>query len=406
IPNSVPPKDNSAHCSRPEQLSVLLVNCRSVKNKVDNFMSLVATVKPQIVMGTESWLDNTIPNVEIFPPGFTVYRKDRHGHGGGVFILISNALSSTQILFENNSESVWCLVKLPNGNNVVYGTFYRPPGSSDSFGLLSEMLSLLPNSVFLGGDFNLPEFNWNAGCAAGNRSCIYKEFEELLGLNRLQQYVLEPTRENAILDLVLCNEPNISKVTVCPGISDHRAVVIELNIQRVRMAQIPQRKVYSYDRGDYAAIRTELENFFPTFQYMSNTRCPLTLWSAFRDKILKLVEIHAPCRYLRQRKKQKPWFNVEIHKPIRKARQTYKTFSADTSLANQKRLQEINKLLKATVKSAKDTFFVKLNKNLRETPKSFWKYVKQNRKEDMSIPSLTVDGKTVTSDYQRAECFN
>ncbi|XP_075539560.1 uncharacterized protein LOC142574334 [Dermacentor variabilis] len=182
-----------------------LRNITHIKNKVDS----------------ESWLDKTIPNVEIFPPGFTVYPKDRHGHGGGVFILISHALSSTQILFENSSESVWCLVKLPNGNNVVYGTFYRPPGSSDSFGLLSEMLSLLPNSVSLGGwggDFNFPDFNWNVGCVAGNRSRIYTEFEELLGLNGLQQYVLEPTREIAILDLVLCNEPNIiSKVTVCPG---------------------------------------------------------------------------------------------------------------------------------------------------------------------------------------------
>ncbi|XP_065307359.1 uncharacterized protein [Dermacentor albipictus] len=203
----------------PERRSILLVNCRSIKNKVDNFMSLVATVTPQIVMGTESWLDKDIPDAEIFPPSFTVYRKDRRGHGGGVFLLISNALSSTQILFENDSESVWCLVKLPNGNNVVYGTFYRPPpGSSDSFGLPSEMPSLLPNSVFLGGggDFNLPDFNWNAGCVAGNRSRIFTEFEELLGLNGLQQYVLEPTRENAILDLVLCNEPNIiSKVTGC-----------------------------------------------------------------------------------------------------------------------------------------------------------------------------------------------
>ncbi|XP_075555560.1 uncharacterized protein LOC142588017 [Dermacentor variabilis] len=207
-------KDNLARCSPPERLSVLLVNCRSIKNKVDNFMSLVATVKPQIVMDTESWLDKTIPNVEIFPPDFTLYRKDRHGHGGGVFFLISNALSSTQILFESNSESVWCPVKLHKGNNVVYRTLYHPPGSSDSFALLSEMLSFLPNSVFLGGDFNLPDFNGNAGCVAGNRSRIYTEFEELLGLNGLQQYVLEPTRENAILELVLCNEPNIiSKVT-------------------------------------------------------------------------------------------------------------------------------------------------------------------------------------------------
>ncbi|XP_049273371.1 uncharacterized protein LOC125759117, partial [Rhipicephalus sanguineus] len=296
--NSVSLNDNTLCCSLPERLSVLLVNCRSIKNKVDSFMSLVATIKPQIVMGTESWLDDSVCNVEIFPPGFTVYRKDRHGHGGGVFLLISNTLPSTEILFENNSESVWCLVNLPKGNNVAFGTYYRPPGRSESFGFLSDALSFMPNSVFLGGDFNLPNFNWTAGRVAGDGSRIYSEFEELLGLYGLQQYVLEPTRENSILDLVLCNEPNlVSGITVCPGISDHRAVVAELGVQRVRASQTPRRKVFSYDRGDYAAIRNELENFFPTFQHMSKARCPLALWSTFRDKILRLVESHVPSRF-------------------------------------------------------------------------------------------------------------
>lgn len=74
----------------PEKPTVLVVNCRSIMNKVDELASLIMTLNPQIVMGTESWLDDTVSDTEVFPPGFTVYRKERHRHGGGVFLLASS----------------------------------------------------------------------------------------------------------------------------------------------------------------------------------------------------------------------------------------------------------------------------------------------------------------------------
>lgn len=69
------------------------------------------------------------------------------------------------------------------------------------------------------------------------------EFEELLGLYDFQQSVLGPTQENFILDFMFCNEPNIvSGITVCPGISDHRAVITEVSVQLVRTSKVPQRR--------------------------------------------------------------------------------------------------------------------------------------------------------------------
>lgn len=44
----------------PEKPTVLVVNCRSIMNKVDELASLIMTLNPQIVMGTESWLDDTV----------------------------------------------------------------------------------------------------------------------------------------------------------------------------------------------------------------------------------------------------------------------------------------------------------------------------------------------------------
>lgn len=81
------------------ELDVLLVNCRSVKNKIDDLAELVNLTRPSIVMGTESWLDDSIKSAEVFPPDYTAYRRDRNGHGGGVFLLTHNSLQSTAIDF-------------------------------------------------------------------------------------------------------------------------------------------------------------------------------------------------------------------------------------------------------------------------------------------------------------------
>jgi hypothetical protein len=48
-----------------------------------------------IVIGTESWLNPTIRDAEVFPEGFKAYRRDRtDGKGGGVFLLISKKYDS------------------------------------------------------------------------------------------------------------------------------------------------------------------------------------------------------------------------------------------------------------------------------------------------------------------------
>jgi hypothetical protein len=55
---------------------VLVVNCQSIKNKKQELENLVETSKPDIMIGTESWLSNDIQSTEIFPSGFTPYRKE------------------------------------------------------------------------------------------------------------------------------------------------------------------------------------------------------------------------------------------------------------------------------------------------------------------------------------------
>ena len=77
------------HC---ENLRTLIINCQSIKNKVAELNSVISYVKPDIIIGNESWLASDISNSEIFPTDYqqSVYRKDRNKHGGGDFIELFN----------------------------------------------------------------------------------------------------------------------------------------------------------------------------------------------------------------------------------------------------------------------------------------------------------------------------
>ena len=68
--------------------------------------SRIVSLNPDIVVFTETWLDECIPDNCISLSDFSVVRKDRNKYGGGVMMYISNSLDFQVI----NSESVNALV--------------------------------------------------------------------------------------------------------------------------------------------------------------------------------------------------------------------------------------------------------------------------------------------------------
>ncbi|XP_076452206.1 uncharacterized protein LOC143287853 [Babylonia areolata] len=103
--------------SRP--LRFLNVNCYSIVGKVAEFSNLVQATRPDIIVGTESWLTQSHKNAEIFPRGFAIYRRDRppgewdKESGGGVFILVSEDLTSHEMPeLSAGCENLWRLIPI------------------------------------------------------------------------------------------------------------------------------------------------------------------------------------------------------------------------------------------------------------------------------------------------------
>ena len=176
------------------ELIIALLNCRSIRSedKSREFSMFVREHNPDIILGTESWLSDDISDAEVFPKNYVTYRKDRSDRiGGGVFICVRDSIVSYKEDWNSDGkcEAVWCRLVDKNQKTYLVGCFYDAP--SDCLSSLSEFLTVLDHRaqlhnsrVLVGGDFNLPDINWDCMLTKVGGRCQNKNDMLLSVLNR------------------------------------------------------------------------------------------------------------------------------------------------------------------------------------------------------------------------------
>ena len=153
-------------------MTCLVINCRSLKNKITDIAAVIDEHKPDVILGNESWLNPEITSSEIFPEGYTVFRKDRvEGQiGGGVFQAIKGDIIAThRVDLDTDCEIIWsqCQTAGRRSKSLFLASFYRPHAhdvkSLDELGasLLKLGDKLHKHDVIVAGDFNAPNISWD-----------------------------------------------------------------------------------------------------------------------------------------------------------------------------------------------------------------------------------------------------
>ena len=159
------------HASTPERkkqnanspnvpLKMLTINFQSIKSKQGLVKNLIKSTKPDIVIGTETWINTTVTDNQIFPQNYKLYRKDRNMQGGGVFIAISNDILSTPVTeLQTDCEIIWAKISLVGRKDMYIASYYNPKtsneGSLDELGRSLERANTMNNAcIMVGGDFN------------------------------------------------------------------------------------------------------------------------------------------------------------------------------------------------------------------------------------------------------------
>ena len=277
--------------------------------------NLIVSTKPDIVVGTETWLDNTISNAEFFPAEYSIYRKDRNRNGGGVLIAVKNDIQCAELPeLDVNGELIWIRITTQCGRHVLVCAFYRPD-VSDEVGLQMLVTSLQcvaenNSSLLVAGDFNLPGWNWETTSLKprapypAQHEWLIEKMQDM-GLEQMSQ---EPTRIANILDLVFTNSPSlIPRIESIPGISDHDIVYFEF-IVKPETRKDAVRPISLFSRANWDQMREDMSALQERYTEPVE-RTTEDLWLEFKTTLKRSMEANIPCKTPR-RKDSHPWLTA------------------------------------------------------------------------------------------------
>ncbi|EFO93460.1 hypothetical protein CRE_23115 [Caenorhabditis remanei] len=377
-------------------LSVGYANCFSVKNKLAQLELVTITNNFDIVCLTETKLDNTFPDSLLsLSNTFSVVRKDRNKHGGGVAILISKSIRFLPIEIPSSllSSEIAGVDIMAGGVSIRIVVGYHPSHHSKLDGMIScleFLLSTRKNCVIL-GDFNMPHISWPS-LTASDSHC--KKFLSFVTKNGLTQHIASPTRlkPDNILDLCFTNTDILRDVRVGDLFSDHKLIHATLSVKN-RTKKVTK-EVKLFRKADYASINCLLSNtdWVLRFSNLNADGMYENLLSLLHELIASYVPVKAintlSKRHLAEiLKLQKAKLNV-----WRKEGDStnYKNKSADLKVALIKEERRVNDE-KLTNGSVKD----------------FLKFINSRYKDNQEIGTLKNDsGAPINCDSEKVKLFS
>ena len=186
-------------------------------NKLDDLVVVVEACRPDVIGISETWATAEVLDSELGLDGYVMFREDRKNcaaaRGGGVLLYVLESLSPGEFRpVTGFPEHVWCRIKGRGGEELLIGVCYRSGSdifSDDNNELARDLIEEVSGKcVLLMGDFNYPGIGWRGGHSEG-ASVEGVKFRDCVEDNFFTQYVNSPTRDGNILDLVLCNEPDM-----------------------------------------------------------------------------------------------------------------------------------------------------------------------------------------------------
>lgn len=396
-------------------------NARSICNKLFELHQLLSS-NLAIICITETWLTSSInDSLLIDQYNYSVYRKDRSNrHGGGVCILINNAIFHSCIAHLPSAYSHLELIavnilNLPFKCRLI--VVYRPPTSDANItGCLYcqdlsdciEKLHCNDSVTIICGDFNLPLHNVHT-CKEFTCSSI---LSELFNKYSFTQYVREPTRysnsQNAsILDYVLCNDYNlIVNTTVSFPFSTSDHCIIQFDILRGHGGRDAQRSehrpTHDFKRADWAGIYLYLQHidFFNYFTYCNSIAdCFDYFYGVINDCIAVNVPLVKPS--VRSKRARYPAV-VRQHLTRKKsAWRAYKRVRTSAAMLRYKRAASI-------YRTSVHDYIVECEKRIINSNNISAFYRQCNRKfscRSVIGPLCSPDGNIVCDPHAKAEIF-
>ena len=341
-------------------------------------------------------------------------RKDRdiNRYGGVITYIKSNiSYNRRRDLEPDGLECVWVDLLFKN-KHILFGTFYRPPGSG------SQYYDLIENSFQSAVDTGLSDiiitgdFNYDVLKPATNDivSTLCRQFS-------LQQVIEESTHFTehsfSLIDLFFIS--NRSNLVSC-GVGDpylnqniryHCPIFCVLNYNKPKYKAF-ERKIWKYENGDYNLLR-EKANEIDWLEFEQSTVD--VFFSDICDKLLNISEESIPNKVIKVRPLEPPWINSEIKRKIRARKRAYKKAKTKNTTHHWEKFKTLRNvtinLIRQSKRDYQENLALKL-KSSEHSSRDWWKVLKSflRQNENSQIPTLYNNNCCATNSSEKADLLN
>lgn len=370
-----------------------------------------------ILFFTETWLNPSIADGELFDCRYQVFRSDRDitqaSLGGGTLLAISKKFRAinmdTTILRDVSSFIQTSIAKCYLGDLcLLVGVVYVPPAvSHDELDKYFDALATLINThnILLMGDFNVFEFADSGNCP---RALSVRNFVDFLNLKQMNTI---RNSNGRILDLIFTNLncqvvierelcPFVPEDTHHPALSSDMPIIIKRSASVFPNADVPH---FNFRRADFPTLYNDIA--LMDWSFLESLRDVNKMVDLFYSTLYDLIRKSVPCT--QQRRNDWPqWFSKEIIKNIKSKeyyRRKYKSCKVRYYLDHFVRLRT---LVKEQIDAAYKVFLQRASDDLKRDPGEFWNFVRLKQGSSRLPLSLRDDVNEYTEPVDIVNAFD
>ena len=258
----------------------------------------------------------------------------------------------------------------------------------------------------MGGDFNLPDINWESFEIKGNRYLkeINSKFRDTFNDLGFLQTVQSPTLGENTLDIFLTNCPDLVKSsTIVAGIGDHDAVQIVSSLYLPRRKPV-KRTIRLWKKADIDGLRRDTRNFANKFlRQHSQTDSVEHMWEAINKNLLTILDKNVPTK-MTTSKIHQPWITTETKRLLRQKQRWFHKAKRTNSRTDWSKYKEIKKHTQRSCRKA-HLDYVRDFISTDQGNKKLWTYVKSLRTDNIGTADLYQGDTLVQNPEQKAHMF-
>jgi hypothetical protein len=206
--------------------TMLLTNVRSLLNKYDEVFAVIKQLDSDVVVLTETWLHDRIPDCSLQLDGYTFQRFDRcdSRKGGGILVYSSNHLGPVKVInYSHVEKSEIALLHLENQRLLLMAIYHPVWGAASSHDAALDHITYILTQAIC-------EFSCHKLIIMGDFNDLANHFDAIMRSFQLTNIVKFATRAGKTLDCIFTNIvlPSNFSVNLCAPIakSDHACVSV------------------------------------------------------------------------------------------------------------------------------------------------------------------------------------